>query len=296
MHPDRLAEIIAQIRYHHRQRVFVMEQRKRMDLALGSFLRLQLGWRKDGDEAANKRARDLAATLIELGEYEVAGKIRISEEPAWHEWRELILASVSARRPFDAVEADATKEMERLAKALPVWQWAEPISGFGARSLAVIVAEAGDLSAYPKKGHLWKRMGVAVIDGRRQGGLSKGAKADDWIEHGYNRMRRSRLFVIGDVMVKSKSVYRDVYLKRLVVEHAKAVERGLTPSTTTKATVESWQNRGLPELVLVRKATEQHIGAGHLANRARRYMEKRLLKDLWQAWKRGSTEPHKMAA
>lgn len=253
-----LASTIAQIRYHHRTRTYAMEQRKRADLSLGSFLRVALGWSKALPDAERKRIADQAAALIKIGETVAKGKPAGIDEPAYAEWRHIIAASISARAPFDEVEKVASKEMTRLAKSLPVWTWAEGVKGLGPVSLAVIVGEAGDLAQYPKKGHLWKRMGLAVMgsgDGTndvRQGGLRKGASADEWVVHGYSPARRSRMFVIGDVMVKVGERYRDIYLKRKEYERAK-----------------------LPDAKPI-----------VLHRRAQRYMEKLLLRDLWQEWKR----------
>lgn len=288
-----LDETIAGIRYWSRQRNFVQEQRKRMDLALGSFLRLQLGWVKDAPEAERNKIAAAAANLIDNAEKEVAGKPFAADMAHYGEWREVICASIGARAPFDVLEAKATKQMEKLAKVLPVWEWAKPIAGLGARSLAVIVAEAGDLSNYPKKGHLWKRMGLAVIgDGSgeedvAQGKLPKTASKDEWIRHGYSPRKRSKMYVIGDVMVKVGDVYRDVFLARCAYEHARVIDDGKIVVSTTSSVTETWAGRGLA----VRKITQREfnestmVRAGHLHKRAQRYMEKRLLRDLLRAWK-----------
>lgn len=306
MQPDK-ATIIAQITEAHRRRNFAMDVRKMVDLKVGSLLRTQLGWRKTeaGDanhkeqSEINKRAKEGAAALLEIGEAEAvvieleakqAALERIGEslngierrrletaraaaatdEPAYAEWRSVILASIQARKPFDIVEADNTKQMEHLAKQLPVAEWAESIKGLGMRSLAAIVGEAGDLSAYPKKGHLWKRMGLAVIGGVRQGGLSKGAPKQDWIDHGYSRKRRSQMFVIGDVMVKVGEEYRQVYLDRKDYERARAEAAGLTV---------------VPAAKIPKGRMDEFVSDGHIHRRAQRYMEKRLLRDLWKAWR-----------
>lgn len=96
-------------------------------------------------------------------------------------------------------------------------------------------------------------MGVALVDGIRQGGLSKTASKDDWIDHGYNRQRRSRMWNIGDALIKSNrdGRYRTIYLAR-------------------------------KEYEITRDPEMQPIKAHR---RAQRYMEKRLLRDLWRAWR-----------
>lgn len=262
-------ELCAGIRFHHRQRVYAMEQRKRANLALGSFLRLVLGWSLALPKSDQEAIRAHAAALMEAGE-RMAKNGEVWDVPAFRDYENIILASIKARQPFDEIEAAALKQMKKLATELPVWSdWAEHIRGFGAPSLAVIVAEAGDLSSYPKKGHLWKRMGVAVIDGTRQGGLTKTAAKEDWIEHGYSPARRSRMWNIGDALIKTRGPYREVYLGRKLYEVEQAVAAGLTV---------------LPAAKIPAKGASEFMSEGHIHRRAQRYMEKRLLRDLWQAW------------
>jgi hypothetical protein len=163
-------------------------------------------------------------------------------------------ASIGARAPFEAVEKAALKRMEESAEQLPVWEaFGKAIRGFGPASLAVIVGEAGDLSIYANPAKLWKRMGVGIVDGIRQGGLAKNASKEDWITHGYNRQRRSRMWNIGDAMIKSNrdGEYRTLYLARKEYEVARD-----------------------PEMKPI-----------HAHRRAQRYMEKRLLRNLWAAWR-----------
>lgn len=291
-------ELCAAIRYHHRQRVYAMEQRKRATLALGSFLRMVLGWSLALPKAEQEAIRAKAQALIAIGETAAKGKASLFvDDPDYREWEGLIAASISARQPFDQIEAVALKQMGKLATQLPAWtEWGKGVRGFGEASLAVIVSEAGDLSMYPKKGHLWKRMGLALVDGVRQGGLAKNAPKADWIAHGYNPERRSRMWNIGDTLIKPQGPYRDVYLARCAYEHARATEAGLLVVASTAEVIETWAKRGLVAVKSPRGVDPAAvIGAGHLHRRAQRYMEKRLLRDLWQVWNgRGATDdmPH----
>lgn len=255
-------EIICEtIRATHRHRVFAMEQRKRVDLSLLSFVRFTLGWSPDLPDAEKKGIKAHAKAIAEgKGGGDADG------------FAEIVAASKASREPWAKMEKAASKEMEAAAKRLDVWrEFGEATPGFGALSLAIIIGEAGPLSNYPKKGHLWKRMGVAVLDGVRQGGLEKTAPKDDWIEHGYNRQRRSRLFTIGDALIKAAGPYREIYLARKAFERERAEAAGLTVLPSAKIT-----NRN--------RATA--MSDGHIHRRAQRYMEKRLLRDLWQAWNR----------
>ena len=107
-----LSDATAQIRYWHRQRVYAMEQRKRADLALGSFLRTALGWSKALPDVERKIIAEQAKALVGIGEKEAKGKPSDINEPAYDEWRDVILASLSARLPFDTIEKRAEKEMK----------------------------------------------------------------------------------------------------------------------------------------------------------------------------------------
>lgn len=234
-------DTIDKIRYWHRQRRYAMDQRKRLDLALGAFVRMMLGWRKDLPDAERKAIATAAAAMV--------------DNPEGSEWEQVILAQIEARAPFAANEAKALKNMKALAETLPVWtEFCAPIRGFGSGSLAVILAEAGPLQNYATIAKLWKRMGLAVMDGVRQGGLAKGSGAEAWIAHGYSPVRRSFVWNIGDTMIKGNrdGVYRTCYLARKAYELAR--DPAMAPIKAHR--------------------------------RAQRYMEKRLLKHLWQAWRR----------
>ncbi len=240
-----LEDIINDIRIHHRERCYAMTQRMRSELALLSFIRTQIGWSRDLDEDERKKIATRAKAIV-------AGKDTSAEALRW---KGLIEASKLAKAPFDKVESDAVKAMKALAKELPAWDaFGKDICGFGEASLATIVGEAGDLAKYSNPAKLWKRMGLAVMDGVRQGGLKKSASAEEWIAHGYSRQRRSRMWLVGDAMIKrnGEGKYRKLYLERKAYEVARAPD--MTPMQAHR--------------------------------RAQRVMEKRLLKELWQAWRR----------
>lgn len=250
-------ETIALITVLHRQRKFAMEQRKRSDLATGAYLRGALGWRKDLPDAERKVIGVKAAA--------------IAKSPAGTPWESIVNAQVQSREPFEAIEDAALKEMVVIAKALPVWNdWGKDVRGFGAASLAVIIAEAGALDNYPTIPKLWKRMGLAVMGDVRQGGLAKGAGADAWIAHGYNPARRSTMWNIGDTMLKAQ-VRKE--------KDANGEDTGGRVSLGKYGA-----------LYLTRKeyelARDPDIAPIKAHRRAQRVMEKRLLKDLWQAWHR----------
>lgn len=153
-----------------------------------------------------------------------------------------------ARKLLHPQKLAVERLMVQRVKDLPVFvSFVQPICGFGAIGLGQIVGEAGDLSLYANPAKLWKRMGLGLVNGERQ---RKCKDADKAAAHGYNPRRRSIMHVIGDSLIKKQNPYRELYLARKVVEEQKVPEgtKGL------------WHNRAL------------------------RYVEKRLLLNLWKAW------------
>lgn len=157
-----------------------------------------------------------------------------------------------AEEPLRVHRARLEKRLELLVRDLPVYPWVESVRGFGALGLAQIVGETGDLSNYDTPAKVWKRMGLAVINGGRQ----RRVTGDEAFEHGYNPARRSVMWVIGDSLLKGNrdGAYRTYYLSE------KERQRELHPD--------------LSDLVT------------HL--RAKRHMEKRLLRNLWIEWRAAS--------
>ena len=144
------------------------------------------------------------------------------------------------------------KDVARLAKELPIWPWAEGVRGIGALSLGQIIAEAGDPSNYANPAKLWRRFGLAVFDGKSQ----RRVKGQGAIEQGFSPRRRALMFVVADNLVKTNrdGAYRTLYLAR------KEYEREHHPD----------------------------LKVGHIDKRAKRYMGKRLLCDLWKEWGRAN--------
>jgi hypothetical protein len=142
------------------------------------------------------------------------------------------------------------KQLDKLAKSLPVYAtFTKPTKGLGAGGLALIIGETGDLSLYANPAKVWKRMGLAVFDGVRQRRVA--GNAEEAIRQGYSSHRRQIMWNIGDSMIKVGDTYRQVYLDR------KAYELAKNPDA---------------------KPIVNH-------RRAQRYMEKRILRDLWRAWR-----------
>lgn len=161
----------------------------------------------------------------------------------------IVIHFIAARDALESPKNALKKQIEKLAKKLPVADFVERTRGFSWGSLAAIVGAAGNLSDYPKHDRLWKRMGLACMeDGTRQ----RKVAGDAAIEHGYSPARRSIMWNVGDPQIRNRGRYRAIYDAR------KAYEMERSPEMTP----------------------------GHAHNRAKRYMEKKLLRDLWQEWRR----------
>ena len=247
---DRLAEL--QVR-----RKFYIKLNVKQTNALEALARRALGWQYDIEdserESLNKRAkRIIYAALVEK-----------DQKPEDQQVYDLIGIDITAV----AAGLDATTkarhgielEMKRIARSLPIYEWAKPIKGFGELGLAVLLAEAGNLSDYRKKGHLWKRLGLAPYNGqalstwRRTGGLS----AAEWTEAGYSPTRRAEIFsCISDPLFRQQTCtagpYRDIYDQRR----------------------ERFEERN-PD------STKMHYHRDAL-----RIMTKHLIKHTWQEWRR----------
>lgn len=156
-----------------------------------------------------------------------------------------MLPLLDARDGIEKSRKTVEKRLLALAKGLPIVGWVEQQRGVGLLSLAGIIGEAGDLSTYSNPAKLWKRMGLAVIGGERQR-KKEGAAG---IEHGYNPSRRSLVWTIGDCIIKAGGPLKELYNERKAYE---------MPRVKTKM---------------------------HAHNRAKRYIEKRLLRDMWRAWR-----------
>ncbi len=151
------------------------------------------------------------------------------------------------------------EEMKRLAATLPGASIAQgQIRGFGLNGFAKIVAETGDLSNYSNPGKVWKRFALHVYNGRalstwrkKLGKDKKTLTAEQWGEAGNSCHRTATIRSIGDPMLMAGGM-RDIYKAR------RAAKEGCFETK------------------------------GHSDNDARRYVCKRLLREVWKAWNRES--------
>ncbi len=189
----------------------------------------------DGDKTEANR---LYRSLSNGKDHELAGVARIAVAPL-----------LMAREPLEITRKAIEKRLVIMAKELPIAHMVEETSGLGYPGLAAIVGECGDLSAYKSIAAVWKRCGLAVIDGGRQRKVAGEAA----IEHGYSPSRRSVIWTITDSLFKAQSRSEGPY----------------------RALYDGWKVEELAK----------ELTKGHAHNRAMRKVSKRLLRDLTVAWR-----------
>ena len=242
------------------RRVFYIKRINMMDNAMKALVRRMLGWRWDMDEKERAKLNARAARIVSALQ---AGKpLKEDDQGVGTVVRGDVMTVTSARTPLVAARDDVESAMRKMVRSMPVWsEWASGISGFGPLGLAVIIGEAGNLSNYATVSRLWKRLGLAVINGERQ---RRKSDADAAIAHGYSPRRRAEIWAcVGDPLFKHQSgrtdketglVLRDPGPYRIVYDRAKAafLERGKTKQ--------------------------------HAHDHGMRLATKELLKDLWVMW------------
>lgn len=256
-----LADTIATIVELTGRRRFLIVSQVRLSNALGAFVRRMLGWRVELPQAQRDAIAREAARMIKAIE-----KGAPVDHPRAADIAALVLATASARQPFDALRDACEAEMRRLARATPAHGWVKSVAGFGDLGLGVIVGEAGDIGTYATPSRLWKRLGLAVIEGERQ---QRRSDPDLAAKHGFNPRRRAEVFAfLQDALFRQQwrgekdgvpahaiAPYGEVY----GAKKAEYLERGWTP--------------------------------GHADSAARRYMAKRIVLHLWREWRRAIGTP-----
>lgn len=214
-----------------------------------------------GDGAPLSVGGDQTMQVLQVP-YVSADAIQLIQEITWP----LRVSERYLRRHRTKVE----REMQKAAKAHPVYQkLVEPINGFGALGFAQIIGEAGDLSNYSNPAKLWKRMGLGLVGNVRQGKRTDAAEA---LAHGYSPRRRSVMFVIGDSLLKRQNEYKVLYDARKQYEIEKAQAAGLEVRPAKKGDPFDQDAHGFRSMMKIHR-------------RSCRYVEKRLLRDLWRAWR-----------
>jgi hypothetical protein len=309
--PDAFAsETIRELRDLGRQRLLCIRMQSKIDRGFDSYLVGLLGGGglpKGEQQKLHKRAREVraivAAEIIAHDEKKAPRARRAALAKVVEKWaalsaretailtgyEHLIWRSELSRGPWDEERGDCEKRMKVLARTLPAWRWIDGIKGASDLTLAVLIAEAGDPTAYRDKHTLFKRLGIGVVDGRRQGSPGIGASAEDWIRHGFDCERRSQVYVfLDDTLFKQQwrkdgdlvGTYGIIYRDRKTLENYKN-NAGLNKDEAAR------QLKSARKLSAKQKAvlSEGRLLPKHIDNRARRYMSQCFIRDLRNAWR-----------
>ena len=267
----------------------VEEWRRRQDL-LRARLRLELQ-----AQAVCRRICD--------GDKDAGGKLwgEVKKDEG-HELRVWLNPYIAGMAPLEAAKIDREKVLAKLVKRLPIHAWAKTVSGLGEVSLAGVIGECGKFEPgqYRSVSALWKRMGMAVIEGERQRRVTGAAALD----HGYNAERRSLMWNIGCCLIKAQvRNVKDEKGKKIEGSEHGIGELGELYLSYKARLIEKNEAGGFAETAA--RAVERAKKAGskpneanvagkltkpHLHNMAQRYIEKRLLRQLWQAWRGGHND------
>lgn len=265
------------IRQLQRQRVRFVKQCNRLNNSLAAEICNVLGYSTQMEEAERKALREKAKAIIKA-----ICKGGTHEHP-------VILALVQAASfgldAFKRQRLAYEKEMEKLAKQLPVAEWVNGQNqrGFGIPGLAIIVGELGDLNGYPNPGKIWKRMGCAPFESRGEMKMSstwRGSKpslsAAEWEDNGYSPRRRAVAFNLGDGLLKQNG--GGPYRKRY--DEVKLRCQELHPDW-------KWNKCDGCKGAGCEKCYQTGKQCGHAHNHAHLLMTKLLLKNLWIEWTDG---------
>lgn len=277
--PHAIAATVSQIVDLQRTRRFCIKAQSQCDRSIESFIASSLGYRIDAEaidrKVMFKRAADLRRSVEKEGD-QIRNDTHHSHVAPF--LRLMILQSAASRAGWDEHRTSAEKVMRQLVRELPIAAWAAGIKGFGELGLAIIIGEAGiPIGDYRTVSGLWKRLGLAVIDGERQ---RKKSNVDEAARHGYSPKRRAEIWAVADSMFRHQwagakedmpahavGPYGEVYGRR---------------KAHTLPRIEATQDLAFTDPA---KWTPKRCD-----NDARRVMMKALLCDLWVEWRRVSNE------
>lgn len=266
---DSSADPIQYIRELQVKRRFCIKLQIRQENAVRALIARYCGYSSLADEATRAKLFRKAGKILAAWGKERAN-LSEDEKRAGMLAADEIAMFFSVQEPLRKRRADIEKEMRALVRFLPGYEFAASVAGFGELGFAVLVAEAGDLAKYPHD-RLWKRLGLAPYEGKAYSAWRKagGLTSEQWVAGGFSPHRLAEIFsCITEPLFRRQSMvsrkpnnqysgyYRDVYN----VRRAKC-------------------ERQYPEW-----------SKAHLHNDAMRIMTKKLIRDLWRAWRRDVAE------
>lgn len=284
-----LPAIIRELVSLQSHRKFCIKEQARSARSIESRIASTMGFRVDADEKDRKKL--FAAAKAHRLAVEKGGEGYLFPDTqytgALSAMSRLILVSAENRKLYDDERLAAEKQMRALAKKLPVYPFAVSVKGFGDLALAATVGEAGiAIGDYRTVSGLWKRMGLAVFDGRRQRRMTDKDQAE---LHGYSPGRRSQMWAFC-----SDSMFKHQWAGNKDEDGVNPKKSGKAAAVTAHAVGpygEVYGQRRAHTVVRVEATADlswNDPGKWTVARchaDAARVMTKALLRDLWRVWR-----------
>lgn len=279
------------LRELHRQRQDLHRAEKSLTLQIRAKCRRVAGLSFEKMAEQKKEADKIYAAIFGEGDHPAALLLTGSCEPFIQARDGIVGVDVKGKKEvvhkgFIHQRAEIEKQMEALAKTLPVAPWVAATKGFGFGNLAAVIAETGNLSLYANPAKVWKRMGLAVIGGGRQ----RRVTGKEALKHGYSPTRRSVMWNVGQCLFRAQSARVD-----------KETGEIKTPAGPLRVIYDEQKALCMAKLEARAAADPEHAKKymkldadgepikyspkAHAHNMALRYVEKRALRDLWRAWR-----------
>lgn len=258
-----------------------IRSQSRADRSIESLIARALGYRIDLPEKERETLFDMAQKIRKKVESDLKShSIDYADLGVPIAVANMIQTSYVSRVHWDRARDDVEADMMDIARTLPVWNWVSQISGIAELGLAVVIGETGDLSNYGGPARVWKRLGLATVDGYRQSfipaDITGDTRKEEWTRRGYNRERRAQVWAfVDDVMLRHQwRSDRD--------------ENGKDPRKTKKPVVTPAHSIG-PYGKVYGDRKEWNLARGlgpkHADRDARRVMAKAFIRDLWCQWR-----------
>lgn len=262
-------DICSRIVQMQRDRRLAMRTYKQIDNSTNAFIRNRIGFNVSLPEEQRRKLVEAARsirTCVERGEEDKG--IDLCGREVFNDCLTAVVYAKPALHMQEKMWTISAARMTALARTLPVYPWVESIRGVTALGLAAIVGEAGNIGAYPTHGHLFKRLGIGLVDGKRQGAPGMGATREDWIRHGYVASRRGEVWA-----------FLDNSMLRAQWRGARDGRPGYPLG---------------PYGAHYQRKLAEYVAREHRApvRAARRYAAQRFLEDLWRAWRHAEPTDH----
>lgn len=289
-----------------RERTYWLQMRLRNTARIAAEMRRYLQPIRSQEETwadeTKTKALEMVATEVELSKRELvnakrtmSGKKLLKTTGEHTTIGPLLLTAVSLAE-WEIREDEILERMCELAASLDIAPFVDSPDrkGFTFTGLSILVGHAGHPLDYPKKGHLWKRLGLApyqkdnVTRAGSTWGRVGGLRKEDWILLGYKRSRLGDIFgKITQPLLYAQwrstgpiGPYGAAY-GAYKLRQKELNEAGMfLPEAERQAAAARKAGKKPQKALLEGKLSDSQINA-----RALRYMTKKLVADLWGAWR-----------